>query len=167
MSARFLVERLIRRRTSAARASGQALVEFSLALVPFVFILMGVADLGRGIHMNNGVAQAAREIARTTSVHQCAGPCSTGTYSAATAATIATQEGLVPGLTDAGITIECVSVSDTVVTVPAGGQCRSGNYIRVTVSGSFRLVTPFLPIPNPLTLTSVAHVQVEGKEPAS
>jgi Flp pilus assembly protein TadG len=149
------------------RGRGQALVEFSIALIPFLFILMGIADLGRGIHMNNGVAQAAREIARTTSVHQCAWPCTTANYSAQMASTIATQEGLVPGLTDAGITVECVSVSDTVVTVPAGGQCRSGNYIRVTVNGSFRLVTPFVPIPNPMTLTSVAHVQVEGKEPAS
>ena len=42
------------------REGGQALVEFSLALIPFLFMLMGVVDLGRGIYTSNGVAQAAR-----------------------------------------------------------------------------------------------------------
>jgi hypothetical protein len=42
---------------------GQALVEFSIVLIPFLFLLMGVIDLGRGIYVNNGVTQAAREIA--------------------------------------------------------------------------------------------------------
>jgi len=48
---------------------GQALVEFSLALIVFLVLLMGILDLGRGIYMFNGVSQAAREIARVTSVY--------------------------------------------------------------------------------------------------
>ena len=57
----------IRRRPTHSR--GQSLVEFSLVVVPFVFIMMGIFDLGRGIYMMNGTAEAAREIARVTSVH--------------------------------------------------------------------------------------------------
>ena len=35
-------------RKMRGRARGQALVEFSLVLIPFLLILMGIADLGRG-----------------------------------------------------------------------------------------------------------------------
>ena len=49
---------------------GQALVEFSLAIVVFLVLLMAVFDFGRAIMQYNGVAQAAREIARVTAVHE-------------------------------------------------------------------------------------------------
>ena len=62
------------------RERGQALVEFSLILIPFLWILMGIVDLGRGIYTYNGVNQAARELARVTSVHLCgtSGSCTVG-----------------------------------------------------------------------------------------
>lgn len=154
------------RRTSRASSRdragerGQTLVEFSLALIPFLFLLMGVLDLGRGIYTNNGVAQAAREIARATSVHQCTGPCTTATWSAETLATVNTQRNLVPGLAASGVTIDCVDVTDTPVTISAGKACPSGNFIRVAVATTFRLVSPLLPVPNPLTVSSTAHVQI-------
>ncbi len=47
--------------TTKRRDRGQALVEFSLILIPFLWILMGIVDLGRGIYIYNGVNQAARE----------------------------------------------------------------------------------------------------------
>lgn len=139
---------------------GQTLVEFSIALIPFLFIMMGVLDLGRGIYTNNGVAQAAREIARVTSVHQCAGTCTSATWSTETAEVVSAQQGLVPGLTASGIAIDCVTVADTPATLSDDGSCPPGKYIRATTSVSFRLVTPLLPIPNPFTVSSVAHVQV-------
>ena len=139
---------------------GQALVEFSLALIPFLFMMMAVIDLGRGIYTNNGVAQAAREIARATSVHQCVGPCSTATWSAETTAVFNTQKNLVPGLASTGITITCVDVSDVAITIAAGGQCPYGEFIKVSATTTFRLVSPLLPVPNPLTVSSTAHVQV-------
>jgi Flp pilus assembly protein TadG len=145
--------------TGADRSAGQTLVEFSLALIPFLFLLMGTVDLGRGIYTNNGVAQAAREIARVTSVHQCVAPCSSATWSAETLAVVNTQKNLVPGLTNAGITITCTNIADTALTVEAGKFCPSGEYIRVTTSVSFSVVTPLLPVPNPLTFSSTAHVQ--------
>jgi len=154
------IRRLLGRRAPAQRAGGQSLVEFSLVLIPFVFLLMGVVDLGRAIYMNNGVAQAAREIARVTSVHQCSGPCTTATWSSQMSAVINTQKQLVPGLTDAGVTITCVDVGSAAVTIAAGSMCAPTDYIQVSVSATFRLATPILPVPNPMTVSSTAHVQV-------
>lgn len=143
------------------RERGQSLVEFSLTLIPFLFMLMGVVDLGRGIYTNNGVAQAARELARATSVHQCTGPCTSATWSAETLAVFNTQRNLVPGLATSGITIDCVDITDAAVTVDAGSICPPSNYIRVVASTTFRLVSPLLPVPNPFTVSSTAHVQVQ------
>lgn len=142
------------------RERGQGLVEFSLALIPFLFLLMGVLDLGRGIYTNNGVAQAAREVARAASVHECTGPCAQGTWSAEIREAVDTQRALVPGLTSSDITIDCVTVSNTPVALTGTDVCPPGDYIRVSVSMSFQLVTPLLPIPNPFTVSSTAHVQV-------
>ena len=142
------------------REAGQTLAEFALALIPFLFILMGVVDLGRGIYTNNGVSQAAREIARVVSVHQCTGPCASGTFSAEARAVIDTQKKLIPGLTDAGVSVNCVDINNSSVTVGSGSICPPDDFIRVTVSASFRLVTPFLPVPNPFGFSSIAHVRV-------
>src|SRR5437762_1642468 len=98
-----------------SRSSGQGLVEFALIVVPFLAILMGIVDLGRGIYMYNGVAQAAREIARAASVHPCANPtpgnCVLGT-SPETQAVISTQKNVIPGLSGPGasITIQCTDI---------------------------------------------------------
>lgn len=143
------------------RERGQALVEFSLALIPFLFMLMGVVDLGRGIYTNNGVAQAAREIARATSVHQCTGPCTSATWSAETLAVVNTQKALIPGLATSDVVIDCVDITDAVVTVGAGKICPPNNYIRVVTSTTFRLVSPLLPVPNPFVVSSTAHIQVQ------
>jgi hypothetical protein len=140
------------------RERGQSLVEFSLALIPFLFLLMGVFDLGRGIYTNNGVAQAAREIARVASVHQCAGPCTSATWSPEILEVVNAQKALVPGLVTSGITIECVDIGDNVL--PVGTTCLDGYFIRVRTSVSFSMVTPLLPIPNPLNVSSTAHIQV-------
>jgi Flp pilus assembly protein TadG len=148
------------RRRPGQEAHGQTLVEFSLALIPFLFLLMGVVDLGRGIYTNNGVAQAAREIARVTSVHQCTGPCTTATWSTQMTDVINTQKNLVPGLTSAGITVSCVDITDAAVTVAAGSSCPGGDYIKTSVTVTFRLVSPLLPVPNPMSFSSTAHQQV-------
>ena len=38
-------------------------------MIPFLILLMGVIDLGRGIYMMNGTSEAARDITRATIVH--------------------------------------------------------------------------------------------------
>jgi hypothetical protein len=149
---------MIRRSRAGNTKQGQALVEFSLVLVPFLFILMGIVDLGRGIYVNNGVAEASREIARVTSVHPCnPGSCTLGN-SAETIAVVNTQKGLVPGLGDpaASITFQCVDVRDQNVS----GTCKSEDFVRVTISVPFRVVTPLLGLGNPFTLASVSHIQL-------
>jgi Flp pilus assembly protein TadG len=141
------------------RAHGQALVEFSLALIPFLLILMGIIDLGRGIYMSSGVTQAAREIARTTAVHPCnTGSCTLGN-SAETQATIAAQRGLVPGLGGPAstITFVCTNISDV---VESGTTCPPGKFIRITVSVPYAALTPVLSMVAPTTLVSTAHVEV-------
>jgi Flp pilus assembly protein TadG len=148
------------RGTTGDRERGQGLVEFSLALIPFLFILMGVIDLGRGIYTNNGVVEAAREIARVASVHQCTGPCTSGTWSPEIQAVVDNQKRLVPGLQTSDITISCVELDDVAYTIAAGDNCPDGKFIRVQASTTFSLITPFLPVPNPFTVASTSHVQV-------
>ena len=108
---------------------GQALVEFSLVLIPFLWILMGVLDLGRGIFIYNGISQATREIARVTSVHPCAtsGTCTLG-GSSQTAAAVATQAKLVPGLGGPGssVTYACTTVTDATL---SSVNCPAGAYV--------------------------------------
>ena len=134
----------VRIRRRQTRSRGQSLVEFSLVIVPFVFILMGIFDLGRGIYMMNGTAEAAREIARVTSVHSgCplnAVTCDLGS-STETANVVETQQGLVPGLAiDTSNDIACVDINDV---VKADNTCRWGvDYVRVRVTSSFVPITP-------------------------
>lgn len=151
-------------KTTKRRDRGQALVEFSLVLIPFLWILMAVLDLGRGIYIYNGVSQASRELARATSVHQCnASPgCPLGT-SSQTATVYGTQQKLVPGFGGAGstVTYACTSVTDAIVTdLRADGSCPGGEFVRVTVSVPFSAITPFLGGFLPSSLSSASHVQI-------
>lgn len=146
------------------RERGQALVEFSLVLIPFLLILMGIVDLGRGIYMYNGVAQAARELARATAVHQCTGvSCTIGT-SAETAAVRNTQNSMVPGLADAAavVTYTCTDLKDAVVAKNALADvpCPSGSFVRVSVSVPFQVITPVLSMVAPSTLSSTTHIEI-------
>lgn len=153
-------------RLAPHRRRGQALVEFSLALIPFLLILMGIIDLGRGIYASNGVTEAAREIARTTAIHQC-DPlnCVLGN-SPETLATIATQRRLVPNLTSSAVTISCSSVTDVPITGTTTRPCWNvnGAYVRVTVSVPFTTLTPLLSMVVPQTLVSTAHVEATQGE---
>lgn len=135
-----------------AAEAGQALVEFSLALIIFLVLLMGVFDLGRGIYMYNGVSQAAREIARVTSVH----PGSTLGNSAETAAVIATQKKLIPNLGNPAFA--CVDIDDTAVT----GTCRGGMRVKVTVIAPYRPVTPILGLVGTWDMSSTSSVSISA-----
>ncbi len=143
------------------KSLGQGLVEFSLVLIPFLWILMGILDLGRGIYTANGVGQAARELARATSVHTCntsVSPCTLGT-SPETAAVLGTQQNLVPGLGGPGstVTYTCTTITDAVL---PSTSCTSGSFVRVTVSVPFSVITPLLSMVAPATLSSTTHIQI-------
>ena len=146
------------RGASQGRQSGQTLVEFALVLIPFLLLLMGIFDLGRGIYTYNAASQAAREIARSASVDFQRGAGAIGT-SSATINIINTQKQLVPGLTDAGISISCVDVQDGPLSPPGRG-CRAGDFARVRISVSYSPVTPLLGLTGPFDLVSVSHVEI-------
>ena len=132
---------------------GQALVEFSLVLIIFMVLIMGVFDLGRGIYMYNGVSEAAREIARVTIVH-VGTPMGT---SAQTTSVVNTQKGLVPSLGNP--TFACVDIDDTAAPVPAG-TCIGPYRVKVTITAPYRPVTPLLSLSGTWTMSSTSSIQV-------
>jgi Flp pilus assembly protein TadG len=117
---------------------GQALVEFSLSIIIFLVMLMGVVDFGRAIYQYNGVSQAAREIARVTSVHPGTNFTTSAGRSAETKAVIATQQALVPDLQVKSVT--CTSITGAVIS--AG--CLPGDYVKVGVIARYTPITPLL-----------------------
>jgi Flp pilus assembly protein TadG len=121
-------------------ARGQALVEFSLAIIVFLTLLLAVFDFGRAIYQYNGVAQAAREIARVTAAHSGTDFTTTAGRSPQTLAVIATQKGLIPNLGDPEIT--CVELDGTVITTP----CEAGKWINVEIHAPFSPITPLFGI---------------------
>jgi TadE-like protein len=121
------------------RDSGQALVEFSLAIIVFLVVLMAIVDFGRAIYQYNGVAQAAREIARVTASHEGADFSTPAGRSDETKAVIATQQSLVPGLQDP--IMSCEEIDGTPV---AATNCVQGDFINVYIHAPYEPITPLL-----------------------
>lgn len=147
--------------TNDSRSGGQALAEFSITILIFLVILMGVVDFGMAIYKYNGVSQAAREIARVTSVHPCAGPtpCAPGS-SMDTQDVIATQANLIPGLTIDPITgIQCID--DTGAPVAPDPCDFSKDSVRVTVSSEYRPITPLLGFLGTWTMEGASSAQIQ------
>jgi TadE-like protein len=150
-------------RRNAQRSGGQALVEFSMAVIPFLLLLMGVLDLGRGIYAMNATSQAAREIARVTSVHRCSNtPCSDLGTSAEAQDVIATQRTLIPNIVfDPSVDIDCVDAVDAVIADP---ECKPSSavsrFIRVHVRSTFTPITPFLGVFGDHTFESWSRIQL-------
>jgi len=136
-------------------ALGQALVEFSLAIIVFLVLVMGVVDLGRGIYMYNAVSQAAREIARVTSVHPGVDPTVKASWSTQMASVVGTQQKLVPNLGDPSI--QCLAIDGV---TPA--TCVSGNYVQVRIVAPYKAVTPLLGLAGTWNMSSVSLVQIEA-----
>jgi len=138
---------------------GQALVEMSLVLIPFMLLLLGMLDLGRGIYTYNAASQAAREISRETAVHPCPGTGSCATLGSGSDATTVRnqQKALVPGLIDTGIAIDCVTVQNVVI---ADDDCRPNDFIRTTVNVPFQPITPLLGQLGPFNFTAVARIEL-------
>ena len=108
-------------------------------------------DLARIVYAYNGTSEAAREITRATSVH----PGSTLGSSAETAAVVATQQGLVPGLSV--LSYACIDLGGATVT----GTCQPGNWVRVTVRSRITPVTPALSSLGTIDITTVSSAQIE------
>ena len=112
---------------------GQAMVEFSLAITIFLVILMGTIDLGRAAYQYNGVAQAARELARVASVH----PGTTLGIERRVQRHPRHPAGPRAGPGDAAST-----PASTSPVRPSAARARGGNWVRVTITSTFTPVTP-------------------------
>jgi Flp pilus assembly protein TadG len=135
------------------RSRGQSLVEFALALPIFLMLMMAVFDLGRAIYMYNGVAEAARELARVTSVHPGT-PGALGSTSN-TAAVLAAQKALIPNLGNPVFT--CVDIDGSSVT----STCVAGMQVKVVIIAPYTPVTPVLSLVGTLNLASSSTFSIQ------
>jgi Flp pilus assembly protein TadG len=135
-----------------SRAAGQGLVEFALGIVIFLTVLIALVDLARAAFLFNGVSDAAREIARVTSVHP--GTPSLGS-STQTATTVSNERVLVPGLTVTGY--DCIDLSGASVTA----TCEPGDWVKVSVRTSFTPVLPLLNAFGPITFSTASSAKIQ------
>jgi Flp pilus assembly protein TadG len=139
------------RRRGEHSSRGQALVEFALTFVLFILLVMGVVDFGHGVFVWNGVAEAARDIAREASVH----PGTTLGDSPDVDAVVASHKDLLAGMADP--TFQCVGIDGSAIT----GTCRPGDWVRVDVQASYAPVTPpLLYLVGQITLSSSSSIQI-------
>ncbi len=151
-----------------ATRRGQALVEFSLSIMVFIVMLMGIFDVGRAIFMYNGVSEAAREIARRAAVWPYEGLASTTELGSSTHVrdTIDTQLNMVPGMDDLSAgspDFECVDISGNVSSNSVCGQGDFRDYVRVTVSATYQPIT-FLGITGPIELKASSTVSFPKRD---
>jgi hypothetical protein len=135
------------------RSRGQALVEFALALPIFLILMMAVFDMGRAIYMYNGVAEAARELARVTSVY----PGTPGALGSTpqTAAVLAVQKGLIPSLGNP--TFTCVDIDGS----SFAGTCVAGMQVKVVILAPYSPVTPGLSLIGTVSLKSSSTFSIQ------
>lgn len=131
--------------------AGQTVAEFAIGIVAFLLILLGIVDAGRAVYQLSGVSQAARELARTTSVH----PGATLGDSTQTADTLSVQQRLVPGLSVSSYA--CVDIGGASI----AGPCKPGNWVRVTVTSRFEPAMPLLTLLGPIDLASSGSAEIE------
>jgi hypothetical protein len=142
------------RRSRRRRSRGQTMTEFALVLPIFIGLLVAAFDVGKGIYTSNGVSQAAREIARATSVHR-GSPLG---ESDETAEVVATQKSLVPDLGEPSFA--CVDISGG----PVAGACTPGHYLKVTIEATYRPVvgTFMFGLAEEFTLRSTSVVEISN-----
>jgi hypothetical protein len=152
------------RKVAQRRQRGQALVEFSLAIMVFLVMLMGIFDVGRAIFTYNGVSEAAREIARRTSVHPYLGLAENDNMGSSLEAVeaIQTQRRLVPGMepvAPGAPNFECVDIDGNPSVNTACGYGEHDDYVKVTVTATYRPIT-LLGITGPITLKSTSTAAI-------
>jgi len=142
---------------------GQALVEFSLSILIFIVILMGIFDVGRAIYMYNGVSEAARDIARRTSIYPNPAIGLGNNYlgnSIQTRAVIDTHLAMVPGMAPVDRTnFECVDIAGDPSINDSCGSGEAQDYIRVTVHATYEPIT-LLGLAGPIDLSATSTVVV-------
>jgi Flp pilus assembly protein TadG len=136
------------------RDRGQGLVEFALGITIFLTILIGLVDLARAAFLFNGVSDAARELARVTSVHP--GTATLGSSTETTAA-VAAERALVPGLVVNSY--DCIDIAGASVT--GTSVCQSGNWVKVEVQTTFQPILPILSAFGPFTFATASSAKIQ------
>ncbi len=139
-----------RRRKAATR--GQALAEFAIGITVFLTLLIGIVDLARAAFLFNGVSDAARELARVTSLHPGTG--SLGS-SGQTATALSGERTLVPGLTVSSYA--CIDIAGSIVS----RACQPGDWVRVSVRTTFSPVLPLLSAFGPFTFATASSAKIQ------
>ena len=131
---------------------GQTLVEFALGITIFLSVFIGLFDLARAAFLFNGLSDAARELARVTSVHP--GNPSLGS-STETTSRVSAERSLMPGFTV--ISYSCLDLDGTVITT----ECNPGYWVRVSVQSSFSPILPMLAPFGPFTFTTSSSAKIQ------
>ncbi len=133
-----------------ARARGQSMVEFALVLPVFLFMTVGVIDLGRTFYFHNQLVNGVREGARVGVTDQNATTIRTAVKSRAPI-----------GLTDGDITVTCFSAFTS--TTKSCGSVVPGDSVQVSATLSVQPITLMVvqAVGTPLTLSSSAKRSVE------
>lgn len=136
-------------RTRRAEA-GQALVEFSLAIMVFLVIIIGVIEVGRAVWSYNTLASAAREGSRYAMVHGASASARSGP-----AGNDANVQAAVTKYTAA------LDPSDlTVTSTWPDGNNAAGSHVRVTVSYRFDTSFSRLLGISPITMSSASTMTI-------
>ena len=121
------------RRHLHGRDRGQALVEFALVIPVFIFLVMGIFDLGRAVYANSTISNAAREGARIAIVDQ----------TCAHITSEATRQSV--ALANVTVTADFRDPAGAVLaTCPTTAARAIGDVAVVRVNYTFTAATPFL-----------------------
>lgn len=137
---------------------GQGLVEFAVVLPIFMFILLGIVDVGRAVWANDSLANAAREAARFAIVHggSATTACPVGPPTIDTRVPIASPSCPYPSPSKQAIidvaTAAAIAGGDVSVDVCYGTGCTGstdaamatnarGRTVTVTVRGTVSMIT--------------------------
>ena len=121
---------------SRSRQRGQALVEFAFGIIVFLTLLIGIVDLARASFMFNGVSEAAREIARETSVHPGTGALGDEPRDDRPSSRRSGAWSRASGRRPTSATTSPASCRSD--------ACQPGDWVRVTASTTFQPALPFL-----------------------
>jgi Flp pilus assembly protein TadG len=139
-----------KRRIGRGGQAGQALVEFSLAFLVFMIVVIGIIDVARAVWNYNTLSNAVREGTRYGIVH--------GSASTAPAGPTANNAALEAHVEDfaGGLDLSELTVSST---WPDGNN-DAGSRVRVTGSYDFQpMFGALINIP-PITLTSTSTMNI-------
>ncbi len=129
---------------------GQSLVEFSLAAMIFIVIILGVVEVGRAVWSYNTLASAAREGSRYAMVHgssAAAGSGPAGNDAKVQAAVMKYASALAPS----GL---------TVTSAWPDGNNAAGSRVKVTATYKFGTVFSKLLGVSPITMTSTSTMTI-------